>query len=79
MSELLPIFGLIAPVLFVYAYAMVSIGKWQSTALKFHVLNLLGGGFILLSLIAQWNLSIFILEICWCSISAYGIYKAHRA
>lgn len=70
--------GLSAPPMFLYAYAMVSSGRWPSTAMKFHVLNLLGGAFILLSLIGEWNLPVFLLEICWCSISAFGIWKARR-
>lgn len=79
LNHLITILGLIAPVLFLYAYAMVSLGRWPSTAIKFHALNLVGGLFILLSLTRQWNLSVCVLEICWCSISVYGIRKAlHR-
>jgi hypothetical protein len=78
MGSIISILGLIAPVLFLYAYAMVSTGRWPSTAMKFHVLNFLGGAFILLSLTRQWNLPVFILEICWCSISVYGMMKARR-
>lgn len=70
------VLGLIAPALFLYAYAMVSLGRWPSTAIKFHLLNFLGGAFILLSLTRQWNLPVFILEICWCSISVVGIIKS---
>lgn len=70
--------GLLAPICFLYAYAMVSMGRWQSTMLRFHVLNFLGGGFILLSMVEQYNLPVMILEICWCSISLYGIFKAGR-
>jgi hypothetical protein len=57
---------------------MVSTGRWPSTAMKFHVLNFLGGMFILLSLTQQWNLPVFILEICWCSISVVGMIKSRR-
>lgn len=78
MSQLIFILGLIAPALFLYAYAMVSLGKWPSTTTKFHVLNLLGGVFILLSLTVQWNLAVCVLETCWCSISVWGIWKAKR-
>lgn len=77
-DSFITILGLIAPALFLYAYAMVSLGRWPSTAMKFHLLNFLGGAFILLSLTRQWNLPVFILEICWCSISAYGIMKARH-
>ncbi|MFM9891102.1 MAG: hypothetical protein ACKVOE_10795 [Rickettsiales bacterium] len=78
LDTAITILGLSAPPIFLYAYLMVSLGRWPSTAIKFHMLNLLGGLFILLSLTRQWNLSVCILEICWCSISAYGIWKATR-
>lgn len=73
------VIGLLAPVMFLYAYAMVSLGRWQSTELRFHLLNLLGAVFILISLIEQWNLPVCFLEVCWGSISLYGIWKARRA
>lgn len=75
MTLFIQITGMLAPVLFLYAYAMVSLGRWPSTAFKFHILNFLGGAFILLSLTRQWNLPVCILEICWCSISIVGMLK----
>lgn len=77
-STIIMVLGLIAPALFLYAYAMVSVGRWPSTAMKFHVLNFLGGAFILLSLTREWNLPVFVLEICWCSISVFGMMKARN-
>ena len=71
--------GLIAPVLFLYAYAMVSMGRWQSSELRFHVLNFVGAVLILISLTEQWNLPVCILECCWGLISVYGMVKALRA
>ena len=72
---LIQLIGITAPAFFLYAYAMVSLGKWPSTTLKFHALNFIGGVLILISLIAQWNLPVFIMEVCWCSISLYGIMR----
>lgn len=78
MSPLIiQLIGIVAPSLFVFAYAMVSLGRWPSTTLKFHVLNFLGGALILVSLTAQWNLPIFVMEVCWCSISLYGMFKTY--
>ena len=74
--SLYQLIGLLAPVMFLTAYAMVSLGRWRSTQLRFHVLNLLGAGFILVSMIEQWNLPVCFLEVCWGSISLYGIAKA---
>ncbi len=80
MSMSLPqLIGLIAPVLFLYAYAMVSLGRWQASQLRFHMVNLVGAVFILVSLTEQWNLPVFVLEGCWALISLYGIIRARRA
>jgi hypothetical protein len=70
--------GLTAPVMFLYAYAMVSLGRWHGGMVRFHVLNLLGALAILLSLTKDFNLPVLILEICWGTISIYGIVKALR-
>ena len=78
LATLITTLGLLAPVCFLYAYYQISRGRWQSTQLRFHLLNLLGALFILVSLMAQWNLPICILEGCWASISLYGIAKALR-
>lgn len=69
------IVGLTAPVLFLYAYAMVSLGRWQAESLRFQAMNFFGAVAILISLSTQWNLPIFILECCWGLISIYGIVK----
>lgn len=70
------IIGLSAPILFLYAYGMITLGRWNADSLRYQVLNLLGVIAILVSLIDQWNLPVFILEICWGAISVYGIRKA---
>ena len=72
------IIGLTAPVLFLFAYAMISMGKWQAESMRFQVMNFLGAVAILISLTKDWNLPVFILEICWGAISVYGIRKAWR-
>lgn len=72
------IIGLTAPVLFIYAYAMITLGRWSSESLRYQVLNFLGAIAILISLIDHWNLPVFILELCWGAISVYGIRKALR-
>jgi hypothetical protein len=58
---------------------MVSLGRWQSTELRFHLLNFIGAICILGSLVEQWNLPVFLLECCWCLISLYGLIKARRS
>lgn len=72
------IIGLMAPVLFLYAYGMITLGKWSSESLRYQVLNFLGAIAILISLIDHWNLPVFILELCWGAISVYGMVKIVR-
>ena len=72
------IIGLTAPVLFLYAYAMISIGKWQAESLRFQLMNFIGAIALIISLMKDWNLPVFILESCWGLISFYGIIKALR-
>jgi hypothetical protein len=70
--------GLTAPVLFLYAYAMITLGRWSPDSLRYQMLNFLGAIAILISLTTQWNLPVFILELCWGVISMYGIVKVLR-
>ena len=76
---LIGLIGLCAPVLFLYAYAMISIGRWNADMLRFHLLNFLGAVALLISLLEQWNLAVCILETCWGTISVYGMVKILRA
>jgi paired small multidrug resistance pump len=73
------IIGLTAPILFLYAYAMITLGRWQPESMRYQVYNFVGAIAILISLIDHWNLPVFILEICWGAISIYGIMKALKA
>lgn len=70
--------GSSAFVFFLGAYAMVSLGRWQAESLRFQAMNLMGVIAILISLSKDFNLPIFVLEICWGAISLYGIWKALR-
>jgi hypothetical protein len=72
------IIGLTAPVLFLFAYAMISMGKWNADMLRFQLMNFFGAVAILISLTKDWNLPVFILEFCWGAISVYGIIKILR-
>jgi hypothetical protein len=73
------IIGLTAPILFLYAYAMITLGRWQPDSMRYQVLNFLGAIAILVSLLDHWNLPVFILETCWGAISVFGIVKALKS
>ena len=77
--SIVEIIGLIAPVLFLFAYAMISLGKWQAESLRFQLFNLTGAIAILISLTKDFNLAVCVLEVCWGLISVYGVVKALKA
>lgn len=67
--------GFLGPVLFLWAYIMLSLGAWHGGMMRPHVLNLLGALAVVVSLFAQWNLPVFVLELCWGAVSLYGIWR----
>ena len=71
--------GLVGPLLFTLAYAMTSLGKWHSGTLRLHLCNLFGAMALIISLSHDWNLPIFILELCWAAVAVYGIWQWLRA
>lgn len=71
--------GLLGVALFLWAYAMVSLGRWHEQQARFHGANLAGALCMLGSLAGQWNLAVCVLEVCWGAIAAYGLIKTYRS
>ena len=67
--------GMLGVALLLLAYFLLQIEKILPTDLSYSVLNLLGSGMIAYSLIEEWNLSAFVIEIFWFLISVYGIFR----
>lgn len=65
-------------VLILVAYFLVQTERWSGQSLGYSVVNLIGSLLITVSLIYQFNLSSFIIEVAWISISLYGIVRARR-
>ena len=58
------------------AYFLMQAGKISSKQLAYSVLNLIGSILIMISLLHKWNLPSAVIEICWISISSYGVYQS---
>lgn len=71
--------GLIGVVLLLIAYFFLSTGRWLSDSMMYQLYNLLGAILILYSLFFHWNLSSFVIEIAWVTISIIGIVRIKRA
>ncbi len=65
-------------IMILLAYFLLQTERLASTALSYSVLNLLGTSFITVSLLFDFNLSAFIIEVCWVAISIYGIMRYAR-
>jgi len=72
------VIGMIGAFLILAAYFLLQYKKIENKSIFYNLLNLIGALFILISLLSDWNLSGFIIEICWASISVYGIVRNLR-
>ncbi len=59
----------------ILTYVLLQTGKVKSESLVYSVLNGLGAGLIVFSLIFNFNFSAFVVESLWVLISIYGIGK----
>ncbi len=67
--------GTTGVVLILVAYFLLQTERLSSTTLLYSLLNLIGAAFIAISLLFDFNLSAFIIELFWIAISIYGIMK----
>jgi len=72
--------GLLGVALTILAYLALQARRMKGDGLIYPLLNLIGAGAILASLVydEHTNLSAFAIESAWCLISIYGIYMATR-
>lgn len=67
--------GNIGAALIIIMYLLLQLKKVTSDTYSYSLLNAVGAGFIILSLLAEFNLSAFIIEFFWLLVSLYGIYN----
>lgn len=66
-------------VLILAAYFLLQTERWSGQSLSYSLVNLIGSLMITVSLIYDFNLSSFIIEVAWIAISIYGIVRARGA
>ena len=67
--------GNIGVLMMVIAYLLLQLDKISSSAVSYLLLNAGGALLVILSLIFQFNLSAFLMEVFWLLISLYGLAK----
>jgi hypothetical protein len=74
--DLYNVAGVVGAVLVIVVYFATQ-QRWLSAEdWRFPFANLLGAGFILVSLVADWNLAAFVVEVFWVLISLYGLAQS---
>ena len=75
---LLDLIGNIGVVVLMSTYLMLQLNKLRSDGLAYSLLNAIGAGCIVISLLVNFNLSAFVIEAFWVLISFIGIYRYFR-
>lgn len=70
--------GNIGVVVLVITYLMLQLNRLSSAGLVYSVLNAVGAGLIVVSLLFNFNLSALVIEVFWVLISLIGIYRYFR-
>jgi len=71
--------GLLGTAMILAGFALLQAGRVSGTGLAYQLLNLFGALGILVSLVGTFNLSVFVLEVAWVVVSAYGILRSFKA
>ena len=74
----LDLLGNIGVVILMITYLMLQLNKLSSDSLAYSVLNAVGAGLIVVSLLFDFNLSALLMEVFWVLISFVGIYRYFR-
>ena len=75
---LLDLVGIAGVVLLMVAYLLLQLNRLQSTGLTYSLLNAVGASLIIVSLLVNFNLSAFLIEVFWVLISLIGIFRYLR-
>ena len=67
--------GSIGVVMVLVSYFLLQKESISATGLCYLSMNFIAPILVILSLLVHWNLSVFLLEAAWASISMYGLYK----
>ena len=70
--------GNVGVVILIIAYLMLQLNKLPSDGLAYSLLNAIGAGLIVISLLFDFNLSALLMEVFWVLISFVGIYRYFR-
>ena len=71
--------GLVGTLMVLLAFFLLQAGRVVGTGIVYQLLNLFGAAGVLVSLLGSFNPAVFLLELTWVLISAYGIMRTLRS
>ena len=71
--------GMVGTLMVLGAFFLLQAGRLSGTGIVYQLLNLFGAGGVLVSLLGKFNVSVFLLELAWVLISAYGIARTFKS
>jgi hypothetical protein len=79
MTPPLPdVIGLVGAIILMIAFLLLQLGRLSSNSVWYSILNAVGAGLIVFSLLFNFNLSAFIVELFWVAISLLGLFRVLR-
>jgi len=70
--------GLAGTLMVLLAFFLLQAGRLSGNGIAYQLLNLFGAAGVLVSLLGTFNPAVFLLELTWVLISAYGIMRTPR-
>jgi paired small multidrug resistance pump len=71
--------GIAGTLMVLAAFFALQADRLAGDSLAYQMLNLFGAGGVLVSLVGTFNPAVFVLELTWVLISAYGIVRSLRS
>ena len=71
--------GILGTSMVLVAFLLLQSRRLHGNGIAYQLLNLFGAGGVLVSLWDRFNPSVFVLELAWVAISAYGIVRSFKA
>lgn len=68
--------GIAGTLMVLGAFFLLQAGRLSGSSLVYQLLNLVGAGGVLVSLLGTFNVAVFLLEGAWVAISVYGIARS---
>lgn len=72
------ILGVAGALCVVLAYSLLQFEKVTPRTYTYNLVNLAGALLLFVSLLINFNLGSFIIEIVWISVSIYGLYQTYK-